>query len=92
MEEHIQEIASRCLSCTSKPCTKGCPLGNDITDFIRYVKEREYRKAYEVLSDTTILQAVCGRICPHSKQCQGKCIRGIKEKPVSIGEIEAFIR
>lgn len=51
----------------------------------------EYKKAYESLLDTTIWQSVCGRICPHSKQCQGSCVRGIKEKPVSIGELEAFI-
>lgn len=87
----IKEQAKRCFSCKAKPCMKGCPLGNDITEFIKYVKDEEYKKAYEVLLDTTVLQAVCGRICPHFKQCQGSCIRGIKEEPVSIGDIEAFI-
>lgn len=88
----IKKSAERCFSCKAKPCMKGCPLGNDITEFIKYVKEEEYKKAYEVLSDTTVLQAICGRVCPHFKQCQGSCIRGIKEEPVSIGDIEAFIR
>ena len=92
MEEYIQKLADRCLSCKTKPCKAGCPLGNDITSFIECVKKKEYKQAYEVLLDTTVLQAICGRICPHSKQCEGKCVRGIKEKPVSIGEIEAFIR
>lgn len=91
MEEDIQKLAGECLSCKVKPCMKGCPLGNDITDFIGCIKQKEYKRAYEILLDTTVLQAICGRICPHSKQCQGSCIRGIKGKPVSIGKLEAFI-
>ena len=90
--EKIQEIASRCLSCKAKPCRNGCPLTNDITEFIKYIKRKEYKKAYEVLLDTTVLQPICGRICPHFKQCQGSCIRGIKGEAVGIGELEAFIR
>ncbi len=89
--EEIQEMASMCLTCKTKPCRKGCPLTNDITEFIRYVKIGEYKKAYETLLDTTVLQPVCGRICPHQKQCQGSCVRGIKGEPVNIGKIEAFI-
>ena len=75
-----------------KPCSnKGCPLGNNIPEFIKAVKEEDYQKAYVILSETTVLEAVCGRICPHTKQCEGACVRGIKSNSVSIGEIEAFV-
>ena len=90
--EEIKEKVDYCLNCPVKPCSnKGCPLGNNIPGFIQAVKEEDYKKAYEILSETTVLQAVCGRICPHTKQCQGACVRGIKSKPVSIGELEAFV-
>lgn len=90
--EHIKENSNYCLNCPIKPCSnKGCPLGNDIPGFINAVKQEDYKKAYEILSETTVLQAVCGRICPHTKQCEGSCIRGIKSNPVSIGELEAFV-
>jgi len=69
---------------------KGCPLGNQIPQFIEQIKEENYQKAYEILAETTVLQGVCGRICPHQKQCQGSCVRGIKGEPVSIGDLEAF--
>lgn len=88
----IKEKANYCLNCKVKPCSiKGCPLNNDIPEFIRAVKEERYRDAYDVLCRTTVLQPICGRICPHKKQCQGSCVRGIKGEPVSIGDIEAFI-
>ena len=75
-----------------QPCSnKGCPLGNNIPGFIKAIKEEDYKKAYEILSETTLLESVCGRICPHTKQCEGSCVRGIKSNPVSIGEMEAFI-
>ena len=89
--ENIQEKASYCLNCPTKPCATGCPLGNDIPSFIKEIKEGNYKKAYEILSETTVLQPICGRICPHMKQCRGKCVRGIKGEPVEIGELEAFI-
>lgn len=88
---NIKEKSEYCLNCKIKPCTKGCPLGNDIPSFIKNIKEEKYKEAYDILLETTVLQAVCGRICPHEKQCQGNCIRGIKGRPVSIGELEAFI-
>lgn len=92
MMKQIKEKANYCLNCLVKPCSKkGCPLGNDIPGFIKAVKEENYKKAYEILSETTVLQAVCGRICPHTKQCEGSCVRGIKSEPESIGELEAFI-
>lgn len=88
----IKESASYCLNCKVKPCSvKGCPLGNNIPEFIKQIKEENYQKAYEILSETTVLQGVCGRICPHKKQCQGSCVRGIKGEPVSIGDMEAFV-
>ena len=86
--EDIQKKAEMCLGCKTKPCMKGCPLSNDITEFIRCVKQEKYKEAYEILLDTTVLQSICGRICPHFKQCQGSCVRGIKGKPVSIGDID----
>ena len=90
--KEIQEKANYCLNCPVKPChNKGCPLKNDIPEFIKAVKDENYKKAYEILSETTVLESVCGRICPHTKQCEGSCVRGIKSTPVSIGELEAFI-
>lgn len=90
-KEEIIKKAEHCLGCKVKMCQKGCPLGNDITEFIRYVKEEKYKEAYEVLSNTTILQPICGRICPHKSQCEGSCVRGIKGESVSIGDLEAYI-
>lgn len=90
--EEIKEKVNYCLNCKIKPCSvKGCPLENNIPDFIRAVKEENYKQAYEILSKTTVLPGICGKICPHMKQCQGSCIRGIKGEPVSIGDIENFI-
>ena len=90
--EQINEKTNYCLNCPVKPCSnKGCPLGNDIPGFIKAVKEEDYKKAYEILSETTVLSAICGRICPHTKQCEGSCVRGIKSSPVSIGELEALV-
>lgn len=84
-----EEIRKYCLNCKNKPCSNnGCPLNNNIPKIIH---EEDLKKAYEILCETTVLPAVCGRICPHEKQCQGNCIRGIKGEPVSIGQMEAFI-
>jgi len=91
MKEEIKEKAEYCLNCQNPQCRIGCPLGNHIPDFIAQVKQDDYQKAYEILCETTVLPAICGRICPHQKQCQGKCIRGIKGEPVSIGEIEKTV-
>ena len=90
--EEIKEKVNYCLNCKIKPCSvKGCPLENNIPDFIKAVKEEKYKKAYEILSKTTVLPGICGKICPHMKQCQGSCVRGIKGEPVSIGDIENYI-
>ena len=92
MDEEINKKVNYCLNCKNKPCSvKGCPLNNDIPAFIENVKERKMVEAYNILSDTTVMPSICGRICPHNKQCQGSCVRGIKGEPVSIGDIEAFI-
>ena len=85
----IEEIRSYCLNCKNSQCRiKGCPLSNCIPEFIHEV---DSKKAYEILCNTTVLPAICGRICPHEKQCEGSCIRGIKGEPVSIGAMEAYI-
>lgn len=91
MKKEIEEKVNYCLNCKVKPCSlKGCPLNNHIPDFIQALKKEEYLEAYKILSKTTVLPGVCGRICPHEKQCQGSCVRGIKGEPVSIGELEAY--
>ena len=90
-EEEILNRANECFGCTTKPCQKGCPLENDTTGFIALIKEQKYKEAFELLSKTTVLMPICGRICPHTKQCQGKCIRAIKFDAVEIGKMEAFI-
>ena len=92
INDTIQKYTEYCLNCPVKPCSnKGCPLNNDIPTFIKNVKEEKIEEAYRVLSKTTVLGSICGRICPHMKQCEGSCIRGIKGEPVQIGEIEAYV-
>ena len=92
MNEIIQKYTEHCLNCMMKPCSqKGCPLSNDIPAFIKQVKEGNVKEAYKILSKTTVLGSICGRICPHLKQCEGSCVRGIKGEPVQIGEIESFV-
>lgn len=89
--ETIKEKAEYCLNCINKSCSKACPLNNEIPQFIKLVKDGLYKEAYEVLCETSVLQPICGIICPHTKQCQSGCIRGIKGEPVDIGKLEAFI-
>ena len=92
MNKEIQKYTEYCLNCPIKPCSnKGCPLNNDIPTFIKLVKEDKIEEAYKIISKTTVLGSICGRICPHMKQCEGSCIRGIKGEPVQIGEIESFV-
>ena len=90
-KEEISKKANHCLGCKVKMCQKGCPLGNDITQFIAYIKEEKYEEAYHILCDTTVLSPICGRICPHKSQCEGSCVRGIKGDSVSIGNLEAYL-
>ena len=89
--EEIKKQAEYCLNCKTKPCVSGCPLQNNIPDFIKCIKEEKYEEAYRVLSDTTIFEMICGRICPQKSQCEGSCIRGVKGDSVHIGELEAFV-
>lgn len=91
MKEEIEEKLNYCLNCKIKPCSKkGCPLHNNIPEFIESLKKEEYVEAYKILSETTVLSGICGKICPHDKQCQGACVRGIKGEPVSIGGLENY--
>lgn len=88
----VKDKANYCLNCKTKPCSnKGCPLNNDIPVFIDLFKKGEYEKAYDVITNKNVLPSVCGRVCPHTKQCQSSCVRLVKGESVSIGEIEAFI-
>lgn len=87
----IKDKAEYCLNCIKKPCSETCPLNNDTAGFIKLIKNEKYKEAFELLCNTTVLQAVCGKICPHTKQCQKSCVRSIKGDAVSIGDMEAFI-
>ena len=82
--------SERCLNCKNAQCVKGCPVAIDIPAFISEIKNGDFEKAYEVISASSALPAVCGRVCPLESQCEGKCIRGIKGEPVSIGKLERF--
>ena len=90
---NIIRKALECLECVRKPCQLGCPLNNDVRGFIKLVKEEKYREAYQLLSETTVIPSICGRVCPKSKQCEGKCVKGrIKDSnAVEIGKIETFV-
>lgn len=90
-EEMAKFEASRCLNCKTKPCVSGCPVNIEIPSFIKEVAEGNFLKAYEIISDSSSLPAVCGRVCPQESQCEGKCVRGIKNEPVGIGRLERFV-
>ena len=90
MEEAMAE-ASRCINCKNAQCVKGCPVSINIPGFIQEVKEGNIEAAYQIISESSALPAVCGRVCPQESQCEGKCIRGIKGDPVSIGKLERFV-
>lgn len=90
-DNNIKNEVSNCESCITKPCQIGCPLNNDTTGFIKLAKKNRYKAAYKLLLETTVLPSVCGRICPHEKQCQGMCVKGVSYKEVEIGKIEAYI-
>ncbi len=83
--------AKRCLSCPKKPCQSGCPVGIDIPAFIGKVAEEDMEGAFKILSASSALPAVCGRVCPQETQCEGKCVRGIKGESVGIGRLERFV-
>ena len=89
-EQAIEE-AGRCLQCKNKPCTGGCPVQVNIPAFIAEVAKGDFAAAYEVISRTSSLPAVCGRVCPQETQCESRCVRGIKGEPVAIGRLERFV-
>lgn len=89
-EEMAVSEANRCLDCKNKPCVSGCPVNIDIPNFISKIKEKDYEGAYSVISKTSSLPAVCGRVCPQERQCESKCTLGVKFEPVGIGRLERF--
>lgn len=89
-EEQAINEADRCLQCKHKPCVAGCPVHINIPGFILAIKNRDYRKAYEILAESSSLPAVCGRVCPQESQCEAECVRGKKGEPVGIGRLERF--
>lgn len=90
-EEMAIDEAKRCLNCKNKPCMQGCPVSVKIPEFIAYVAEGEFEKAYLKIKETNALPAVCGRVCPQETQCESKCVRGIKGESVGIGRLERFV-
>lgn len=90
-EETAVDEAKRCLNCKHKPCTQGCPVAVKIPEFISLVAEGKFEEAYNKITETNSLPAVCGRVCPQETQCEAKCVRGIKGEPVAIGRLERFV-
>ena len=89
--EEAMEEASRCINCKNAKCIQGCPVAINIPAFIKEVKEGDFEGAYKTIGLSSALPAICGRVCPQETQCEGKCIRGIKGEPVSIGKLERFV-
>lgn len=90
-EETALDEAMRCLNCKNMPCVSGCPVNIHIPAFIEKIKEGDFEGAYQVISESSSLPAVCGRVCPQEAQCESKCVRGIKGEPVGIGRLERFV-
>ena len=90
-KEEAMEEATRCLNCKNAKCIQGCPVSINIPAFIHQVKEGNIEEAYKIIGKSSALPAICGRVCPQESQCEGKCIRGIKGEPVSIGKLERFV-
>lgn len=90
-KEEAMEEAARCINCKNAKCMQGCPVSINIPAFIHEVKEGNFEEAYRIISQSSALPAICGRVCPQESQCEGKCIRGIKGEPISIGKLERFV-
>ena len=91
-KEEINELAKWCLNCKMKPCSqKGCPMQTNIPEFIDKIKTEEYEEAYKILLDNNLFSHICSIVCPQEDQCEGNCVRGIKQTPTRIGELEKFI-
>lgn len=89
-KDEAMEEAARCINCKNAQCIKGCPVAINIPGFVEQVKNGDIEAAYRIISESSALPAVCGRVCPQESQCEGKCIRGIKGEPISIGKLERF--
>ena len=90
-EEQVKLEASRCLGCKNPQCVKGCPVNIRIPEFISAIKNNDINKAGEIIRNTSMLPSVCGRVCPQERQCEGKCVLGIKGSPVAIGALERYV-
>ena len=90
-EEQALDEAARCLNCKNHPCMDGCPVQISIPEFIQKIVEKDFEGAYQVINRSSSLPAVCGRVCPQERQCESKCVRGIKGEPVAIGRLERFV-
>ncbi len=90
-KEEAEKEALRCLNCKNPRCVEGCPVAINIPGFITKVKEGDVKAAYDVISESSALPAICGRVCPQESQCEGRCVRGIKGEPVSIGKLERYV-
>jgi len=88
--EQAMEEAGRCLNCKTRPCVQGCPVNVPIPEFIAYIREGDFMKAAEKIKEMNLMPAICGRVCPQEKQCESKCVRGIKGESVGIGRLERF--
>ena len=89
--EMAMDEAARCLNCKNHPCVEGCPVHIHIPEFLKEAAEGNFEKAYEILSCSSSLPAVCGRVCPQENQCEARCVRGIKGEAVGIGRVERFV-
>ena len=89
--EQVKLEASRCLNCKNPQCVKGCPVNIQIPDFIKALKEDNIELAGEIIRQTSMLPSVCGRVCPQERQCEGKCVLGIKGDAIAIGALERYV-
>ena len=90
-DEEAKLEANRCLQCNNPRCMKGCPVSIKIPEFIKAIKENDIKKAYEIISESSSLPAICGRVCPQEKQCESMCIKGLKGEAISIGSLERYV-
>ena len=90
-EKEALRESDRCLDCPDQPCVSGCPVNIDIPGFIKKISEKKYHEAYDIITQTNLLPAVCGRVCPQENQCEGVCTVGASLEPVAIGRLERFI-
>ncbi|MBO4819297.1 MAG: NAD(P)-dependent oxidoreductase [Firmicutes bacterium] len=90
-KEEAMEEASRCLGCKVPKCKEGCPIHNNIPEFLAAAKEGDFAKAYELICEKSNLSEICGTVCPHEDQCEGHCVRGVKSEPLAIGSLERFV-